>query len=291
MIRVRRQLAAASALMMIGAALLLTDDHGAQRLDVLPQGEYRDHLHTATVNIQAGRNYDDPGDSSAFRHFNEPITRVNSTNTVQSRIIARGGYLQGLALQEVCEGSWAQIRWELASKSLLGTAFGFSDVSKASFYDARLNDACGFWFGNAILMRGAFASTPASGHFSQQGGEARSWLCGRTYFALCTTHITQESARLAQVNEYRAIATFGSAGINTFAAGDFNTRPDDFNSLWAVAWAFDGWLDADNANYQATTDGGAILDYIWRRNPNAWAYDAYISPWVNTDHHWKQGYW
>lgn len=74
-------------------------------------------------------------------------------------------------------------------------------------------------------------------------------------------------------------------------AGDLNAQPSDLGGWWSAAWAFDGWRDADNSNFQSTTDGGRALDYIWRKNPAGWAYDAYVSPWSKTDHHWKQGYW
>jgi hypothetical protein len=262
----------------------------------LEHGSYRDHHQVVTVNIQVGRNASDPADSSAYRHFNQRITRLNSTNTVQSRMIARSEYLHGIALQEVCEANLNNIVWQLTVGGHMSGTLGFRYRQKTTIHDAPstdLSSGCGNWFGNATLVRGRLVGE-GTGFFNDQSGERRGWLCVRSYLVLCNTHLTTGHKVADQLNEYRSIANWnaGSAApsVSAFAAGDFNVRPSDLSGWWAAAWAFDGWLDADHSDYQPTNDGGTTLDYLWRTNPNAWAYDAFVSPWSHTDHHWKQGY-
>jgi hypothetical protein len=263
-------------------------------------GIYRTANHVATVNIQGGRKCPEMScntGASAYSGFNWRITDVNSGNTVQSRVIDRGNYIHGLAAQEVCQTNWVNIIDKLEDADIMPVSVGgMGSTAKFAIWGG-LYGPCGAWYGIGILIRGAFGATPAGGVYSPanqaSGDHARVWLCARTYIVLCNTHITDDNAfDSQQVNEFRGVANYAAGtapGLSTYAAGDFNIQPDD-GSSWLQYFTNDNWRDADNLQFQQTTDDGQRIDYILRKNPRTWSHDAYVASWVYTDHHWKQGY-
>jgi len=270
--------------------------HGTPASNQLGAGSTMlNHRQVATMNIYGGV-------GNATKYFNGPATTYSSTNTVQSRMLARGSNLTGIGLQEVCEANYNLIVYELVAKGQTGGSNGFDFKFKATIGtgvpgSSAPTAACGSWFGNAVIIRGTIGSHSWITTFASQDpgglGEKANAICAWTSVMVCTTHTKADNLTVAgaQSAEYRAMVnTWRPAALSAFATGDFNLEP---TTSYMTAWAFDSFLDADyyNSVFDATTDSGHHFDYILRKNPPVWSADAYVSPAGWSDHHWKEGYY
>ena len=216
--------------------------------------------------------------------------------------MARGANLTGIGLQEVCEANYNLIVYELVMKGHTGGSTGFDFKYKATIGTGvpgsmAPTPACGAWFGNALIIRGVIGNNSWITTFSSQTsgglGEKQNAICAWTSVMICTTHTKAENLTVAgaQSGEYRAMVnTWRPAALTAFATGDFNLEP---STNYMLAWTNDSFRDADyfDPYFDTTTDGGAHIDYILRKNPAVWSADAFISPAGWSDHHWKEGYY
>lgn len=259
-------------------------------------GSYRDHAMVATVNIQGGRNPNNHEESNVTKWFNEDIARIGLDNTIQSRVMARGSYLHGLGLQEVCRNHWLDVVYERTVWQAIDASnpWALSERIKPTI-DSGLSGGCGGWYGISTLIRGQVIGSGSGFYPRRPDTQLRAWTCYRTYVILCNTHLEyKEPTNNNQINNYRGIVTYTSAqatSVSAFAVGDLNTEPWDYSDLWRPAFAYDGYLESDLNCCEATIDRGVTIDYVFRSRPASFTYDAYVSPWSRTDHHWKQGYW
>jgi hypothetical protein len=242
------------------------------------------------------------GLGDATERFNDQITEFGDAGTVQSRIAGRWPNVYAAGLQEVCEANLNLIIFELNILGLTGGSGGYHFYSMATLGGAhrvgheRPSPACGAWYGNAILIRGASDIFYLPKYFNRQenssSGETRGMICVRNLGVVCNGHLENDHGSYAgsQSNEYRAEAelmTWFNAPRSVFMTGDFNLEP----SAWSqIAWEFSGYKDGDAPNYEDTTDGGKVYDYVYRKRPSSWSHDAWISTSVHSDHHWKQAY-
>lgn len=242
------------------------------------------------------------GLGDATERFNDQITQYGDTGTVQSRVAGRWPNVYAAGFQEVCEANWNLVIFELNVLGLTGGSGGYYFHSMATLGGANSigneppTPACGNWYGNAILIRGASDIFYPPKYFTdQQGsssGEQRGMTCVRNLGVVCNAHLENDHGSYAgsQSNEYRAEAefmTWVNAPRSMYMTGDFNLEP----SAWSqIAWEFDGYKDGDAPNYASTTDSGKVYDYVYRKRPNSWAYDAWTSTSAHSDHHWKQAY-
>lgn len=280
---------------LVGAVPIASEAYPAPNKRLVQSSPYLERSHVITFNIRGG-------DGNAVTGYNADATLYNHTNTVQSRIRARWPYAQSIGLQEVCHSNWNLILLELAAFGYTAGPGGYrwkSEVSLGMDGTVKVgtgnpSNACGDWYGNGVLVRGAITGSSSARYGSQQLGgynEKRSWVCVYSLYASCTTHLQagDTSKTAQQASQYRDLANLHvGVGLTTFAGGDFNSNP----GLLTLGWALDSWSDPDqhSGGMQVTHGIGNVLDYIWKKNSSTWYADAYIGTAYWSDHHLKQGY-
>ncbi len=273
----------------VSAAGPSSDPRFAAEIETVRVGSNRNANMVVTFNIYGAK-----GNTAYNTNIAAPFP---TNNTVQSRAIARGAYLHGIALQEVCSnqhywidsdldiyggGNWSNSYW-VARAPTLGIG-------------GSIPAGCGSWYGNAVFIRGprnshgAAAFSPSTQTSSM---EVRGWVCATSYLTMCSSHVTNAGGfpAAAQSAEFRNVAQYvagAHAPLTAFAGADFNLTPDPGG--WMFAWTWPGFKESDTVNaWESTTDWGAAIDFIWKSGSN-WRYDAWVNSHQHSDHHWKQGY-
>ncbi len=232
---------------------------------------------------------------------------VEVADAIITSILNRPSYPYAVSLNEICESQWARIQWILGVNgrnysSSNSSGYQYSSMPSLGTYsnttigNATLHPSCGAWYGNGLMMRGAYTSSGGADWFNSQApsssGELRNWNCKSTLMVsvVCNTHLAPgaTSYTFAQDTEFRNIALYVS-GNGVVAMGDFNYQSS--SSLAMVGWLFTaGFMGSDSSNLMMSTSDYGALDRQWRKNPNAWGHNAYISNSPYSDHHWLQGY-
>ncbi|HWJ97521.1 MAG TPA: hypothetical protein VNQ33_05135 [Acidimicrobiales bacterium] len=260
-------------------------------------GQNRDQSQIVQFNTYGGL-------GNATSGFNE---RINFD--ILDSIGSRNHKPNFLSLNEVCEQGYNILVWVLT-----GTGSGYSTsnpsgytfhhtVSLGQFFGGQigsdLDDDCGAWYGNALLMRGAQVSgTGGEGWYSSsiQGpssyGELRNWMCRKSAWSntsYCSTHTTplcRSDSTVPQIAAFRDIANYASSG-GVYALGDLNCPP------YLAGWAGAGFNEIEYPSptgiIHHTTDAGFKYDYIWKKNATFSA-APYIFEAARSDHHWVQAY-
>lgn len=219
--------------------------------------------------------------------YNTRTTAV--TNSVTSRLIARGSNVAAISLNEMCVAQSFTLTAQLAAA---GIAYGGHFLpSRWDMTDSR----CGTQFGNVAYVNGGSVVAPYTHYYATQAGgsETRNVVCVRNaFYYSCSTHLAAgaTSVTATQLSTYRDIVIYTASvsGLGVFASGDFNYP---LNLTWYAPWINGGFVEADSWNRITFPPESAKYDYTFRRNPGSWIHVAYVTLFTGlSDHSWLQGY-